>query len=81
MQTGENANPIMPLAWDAATVVAGVLVAALLVAALISIIRNKNQPPVAVALWILVVFAVPVLGPLLWFFAGRRSAQTSRTVS
>lgn len=82
MQSGsENANPIIPPAWEATTLLAGLAIAILFIAALISIIRNKHQTPVGTALWILVVLAVPVLGPLVWFLAGNRSSRTSPTAS
>ncbi|MFF1385644.1 PLD nuclease N-terminal domain-containing protein [Arthrobacter sp. NPDC058288] len=71
----ENANPLIPTVWEAITVLTG-----LVIAALVSIIRNRKQPPLSPVLWILVVFAVPVLGPLLWFLAGLRSSQTASTV-
>ena len=80
-QGSANANPIIPPAWEAMTLLAGLIIAALLIAALVSIVRNKGQAPMATVLWVLVVFAVPILGPLLWFLAGRRSSQTASTVS
>lgn len=76
-----NANPILPTAWEATTLLAGLIIAALFIAALVSIVRNKRQTPLATVLWVLVVFAVPVLGPLLWFLAGRRLSQAATTVS
>ncbi len=77
----ENANPIIPPAWEAATPLVGLVIAILFIAALISIMRNKQQTPVGTVLWILVVFAVPVLGPLVWFLTGSRSTRTSPTAS
>jgi hypothetical protein len=77
----ENTNPIIPPAWEATTLLASLVIAALFIAALISIMRNRKQTPVGTVLWILVVFTVPVLGPLLWFLTGQRSSQTANTVS
>ncbi|MFF1252679.1 PLD nuclease N-terminal domain-containing protein [Pseudarthrobacter sp. NPDC058329] len=80
LQAGSGGvNPVMPPAWDAMVTIVSVCLAALFVAALVSILRSKNQTPAGTALWVLVALAVPVLGPLLWFIAGRKATQAGRT--
>ena len=69
------------MVWDTTILLVGLVIAALFVAALVSIARNKQQTSVGTALWILVVFTVPVLGPLLWFLSGSKSSRTSHTAS
>ncbi|MGO4192765.1 PLD nuclease N-terminal domain-containing protein [Arthrobacter sp. YAF17] len=56
-------------------IVAGAIAAALFICALISIARSKNYTPAGRALWLLVVFALPALGPMLWFLR-RASSPT-----
>lgn len=53
--------------------IAGVV---LFVVALISIARNKTYTSGGTVVWALIVLALPLLGPLLWFLIGRR-AQSS----
>ena len=77
----ESANPIIPTAWEVMVIVAGAIVAALFICALISIARSKNYTPAGRALWLLVVFALPALGPMLWFLMGRASSPTGPSPS
>lgn len=76
----ENVNPIIPPFWEAMAPIGGLACAAMVIAALISIARSKNHTSVGVILWVLVVFALPVLGPILWFYNGRSSAPTRRSI-
>jgi hypothetical protein len=50
-----------------------VLHAILFVAALVSILRASAYAAGGKALWILAVFAFPVVGPISWFLAGRKA--------
>ena len=61
------------LTWGVLGVIALVSVGllALLFAALVSIVASPRYAAGGKALWILAVFAFPVLGPLAWFIAGR----------
>lgn len=44
------------------------------VLAVIGIARNRTLTGLTKAVWVLIVLAFPLLGPLLWFVVGRRSA-------
>lgn len=75
MPAPEN-NPLLPAAYDTAWSVAVVVVLLLMVIALISITRTAKRITSPQALiWTLVVIFVPLIGPLSWFFIGRRSAN------
>ncbi|GAA3591272.1 PLDc N-terminal domain-containing protein [Agrococcus terreus] len=70
-------NPLLPAHYDLLWTAAMVGVVVLGVSAFISISRRARQTPLAVSLaWIGVVLLIPVLGPLLWFAAGRRAAPS-----
>ncbi|MGO4805648.1 PLD nuclease N-terminal domain-containing protein [Arthrobacter sp. 2MCAF15] len=55
--------------------------AATFIGALISIARSTNHTPSGRALWLLVVFALPVFGLMLWFLVGRTNSQAGRSGS
>ena len=65
-------DPLIPafydIAWSGFVVVA--LVA--LVVSLVQIGRAPFLSSAARALWVLIVFFVPIAGPVVWFFVGRR---------
>ena len=65
-------NPIMPMWFELAVLLPLVLHLVLLVSALISVGRSRHTAT-AKGVWVLITLAVPVLGPLLWFFMGRRA--------
>jgi membrane protein DedA with SNARE-associated domain len=50
-----------------------ILPIALLVLAIVSCI-GSNKPTNTKLLWIIVIILAPILGPLLWFFWGKRQA-------
>lgn len=77
----ESVNPIVPNAWEGMVIIAGIVCAAMFIGALISIARSMNYGPAGRALWLLVVFALPFLGPMLWFLMGRTSSPTGRSIS
>ena len=55
----------------------GVLCLALFIAALVSILCN---PPISSdrnTVWTIVVFLLPVVGPIVWFAAGRKGGAES----
>ncbi|MGJ3190752.1 PLDc N-terminal domain-containing protein [Paenarthrobacter sp. FR1] len=77
MQAGlESTNPIIPTTVETTVLLAGLVLIALLVTALVSILRSRRLTPGGTVLWILIVFAFPALGPLLWFIAGRSASDT-----
>lgn len=53
----------------------------LFISALISIARNRTYTSRGTVVWALIVVVVPVLGPVLWFVLGRRTAQGDQRVS
>ncbi|MET1021429.1 MAG: PLDc N-terminal domain-containing protein [Arthrobacter sp.] len=58
--------------------IAGVV---LFVIALISIARNRTYTSGGTVVWALLVLALPLLGPLLWFLIGRRAPSPGETAS
>jgi hypothetical protein len=58
-----------------------ILGVALFIGALISIARNRIYTSGGTVVWALIVLALPLLGPLLWFLIGRRAAPESPTNS
>lgn len=76
----ESVNPLIPTGWEVMVIIAGAIVAALFVGALISIARDRNQTPAGKLLWLLIVLALPVLGPIVWFLIGRTTSPTGRSV-
>ena len=50
----------------------------LFVGALISIARNRTYSSGGTVVWALLVLALPVLGPVLWFLIGRKAPKSSR---
>ena len=54
---------------------------ALFVVALVSIARNRTYSSGGTAVWALLVLALPVLGPVLWFLIGRKAPSPGGTAS
>lgn len=55
-----------------------VLNAVLFISALISLARNRTYiSSGGIVVWAVIVLAVPLLGPVLWFVSGRRAARNS----
>ncbi|BCW66283.1 hypothetical protein NicSoilB4_10460 [Arthrobacter sp. NicSoilB4] len=75
----ETAEPLVP-DWSILGVflIAGVV---LFVGALISIARNRAYTSGGTVVWALIVLALPVLGPVLWFLIGRKGPSPSGTAS
>ena len=67
-------NPIIPTSWELTALLAGGAPFALLVVAVISLARDRHYTPVQQLLWLLVILAAPVIGPILWPAAGGRHA-------
>ncbi len=72
--TTTGANPIVPTSWEfTALLVSGALIA-LVVVAIISLSRDRHYTAaqrLLRLLWLLVILAAPVLGPILWLTVGR----------
>jgi hypothetical protein len=69
----ELAAPLVP-DWSimALPLVAGLV---LFVMALVSIARNRTYSSGGTVVWAIIVLALPVLGPVLWFLMGRRQGN------
>ena len=72
----EMAEPLVPN-WSTMglLLIAGVV---LFVAALVSITRNRTHTSGGTVVWALIVLALPVLGPVLWFVIGRKAPKSFR---
>lgn len=68
-------NPIIPMWFEVAVMLPLILHFLLLVAALISVGRNRRHTSTAKGVWVLIIIAVPVLGPILWFLIGRNATS------
>ena len=77
----EGANPVIPTQWEVTVLGIGVLALVLFVVVLIDIARSRHLTGPAQAVWVLVVLAFPVIGPLLWFLMGRRTSASRRDAS
>nr|WP_084523521.1 PLD nuclease N-terminal domain-containing protein [Nocardia inohanensis] len=51
------------------------VVVVLFVAAVVSAVRSRNYAAGGKAVWILLMFTFPLLGPVVWFVWGRRSSM------
>lgn len=73
-------EPVMPPSFG---ILGFVLIvnAILFISALISIARNRAYTSRGTVVRALIVLAVPVLGPILWFMIGRRTAWDNLRVS
>ncbi|MFB9796651.1 PLDc N-terminal domain-containing protein [Arthrobacter citreus] len=74
----QGANPVIPNRWEFTVLGIGVLALLFLIVAVIGIARSRHLSGTAQAVWILVVLAFPVAGPILWLAIGRRSTTTDR---
>jgi len=75
----ETAEPLVP-SWSIMGLVlmAGVV---LFVGALVSIARNRTYTSGGTVVWTLIVLALPVLGPVLWFLMGRKAPSPGGAAS
>ncbi|WAP50599.1 PLD nuclease N-terminal domain-containing protein [Arthrobacter sp. ATA002] len=78
LRAAEGANPVIPAQWEFTVLGIGILALLLFAAAVIGIARSHHLTGFAQAVWVLVVLAFPVIGPLLWFLIGRRANTSSR---
>lgn len=74
----QGANPVIPTQWELAVLGIGVLALLLFVVALFDIARSHHLTGLSRAVWVLVVLAFPMAGPLLWFLIGRRANTPTR---
>ena len=73
----ETAEPLVPdWSFMALPLIAGVV---LFVVALVSIARNRTYSSGGTVVWALIVLALPVLGPVLWFWIGRQAPSPGGT--
>lgn len=67
-------NPLIPTSWEIAALLAGAAVIVLFVVAVLFLARDEHYTGTQRLLWLLVLLAAPVLGPILWLTLGRRHA-------
>jgi hypothetical protein len=71
----EDGSPLIPTGYDVAWSLSLLLLIALTVAALVSLTRSANRLTVSQGLlWAALVVLLPVIGPVAWLSAGRRTA-------
>ena len=75
---GEGANPLIPTSWEVLALLVGAAVIVLFVVAVLSLSRDERYTVSQRLLWLLVLLAAPVVGPLLWLSLGRRHAPEPR---
>ncbi|MHA7269098.1 PLD nuclease N-terminal domain-containing protein [Arthrobacter sp. HLT1-20] len=75
-----STDPVLPAGWVLLQIAVSLVCFALLIASLISIARTKNQPAARTAVWVLFVFLLPIIAPLLWFIGGRRASKPTRSL-
>ncbi|WP_026818898.1 PLDc N-terminal domain-containing protein [Arthrobacter castelli] len=63
-------NPIMPM-WFEVAVLLPLILHFFLLVALISVGRTSRHTSAAKGVWVIIILAVPFLGPILWFLIGR----------
>ena len=61
------ANPLLPAGYDVIWTVSLALVAILAVVAIVQLVRAKAVAGVEAAIWVLMILALPVIGPIAWF--------------
>lgn len=71
-----STTSVGPVGW--ALTIFGALYLALAVAAIASISNSTHDGPAGKFLWFLAVVAVPVVGALVWFAAGKRKLPDRR---
>ncbi|GAA2174967.1 hypothetical protein GCM10009784_15470 [Arthrobacter parietis] len=76
--TQSSSNPLIPNQWEFTVLGIGMLALFLFVVALIDIARSRHLTGLARAVWVLVVLALPLVGPLLWLVIGRLGNATTR---
>lgn len=64
-------NPLLPTSGELTALVLGGALIALIVVAIISLSHDRHHTPAQRLLWLLVILAAPVLGPILWLTVGR----------
>jgi len=64
-------NPLIPAGYDILWSAIAVVLFAVVVAAFVSVVRHQaGLTGIQVAIWMLLIVAVPVLGAVVWFVAG-----------
>jgi drug/metabolite transporter (DMT)-like permease len=70
-------NPLMPSPFFGIWGIVMIAGVALFIAALISVARNKTYTSAGTVIWTLIILALPVAGPVLWFLMGRKPSRES----
>lgn len=70
----EGSNPLVPNAGEFMILGIAILALMLFIAALIDILHSQHLFSSTKVPWVLATLILPFLGPVAWFFFGRRSA-------
>lgn len=74
----EIVNPLVPTAYDVVFGGFAVLLVALQIATTVSIVRHASKLSLlALVLWLVAVWVLPVVGAALWFVSGRGAASAA----
>lgn len=68
-------DPFLPVQWELMQTAVAFVGIPLLVAAVISIFRTKDHPLSIKILWVMIVFVLPIIGPIFWFVGGRKTSK------
>lgn len=60
-------NPLLPAGYDVIWTIALAVIASLAVVAIAQLVRAKTVGGVEAAIWVLIILALPVVGPIAWF--------------
>ena len=75
----DGANPLVPTTGEAALVAAGLIAVCLFVVAVLSLAKDRHHSPARRFLWLFIVVAVPVVGPLLWLAVAPSRSSNRRS--
>ena len=76
-----GANPTIPSGWEIYVTALGFLFVALIIVSVISLAWTKNLTAATKLLWLLVILALPLLGPLGWLVCLYRLRRTGSGTS
>lgn len=71
------ANPLLPSLYDIVFGIVWIAVVALTVVAFVSALRDRRVTGTRFLLWALLIWFVPVLGPIAWFVARPRGDEVT----
>ena len=73
---GAGANPTIPSVWEIYVLSLGVVLVSLVIVTVLSLAWTKNLAPATKLLWLLIILALPLMGPLGWLLCLYRIRRT-----